>query len=71
MTSIQIEPRCAQGTEDPQGAAEQRLTYGQLHELACVVCRRDDVELFPAGHRTQDGLTWAVVACAEHRQAER
>jgi uncharacterized radical SAM superfamily Fe-S cluster-containing enzyme len=47
------------------------LTYDQLHERACVICDRKDGDLVPAGHRTQDGMVWAVKACPEHRQAEQ
>lgn len=55
----------------PQPAARLRhadtlLTYDQLHERACVVCRSSAPPLMAAGHRTVDGLVWAVVACAEH-----
>jgi len=50
---------------DPGATPRLRLTYDQLHEKACVECG-DRKGLTPAGHREVDGLTWAVVACAEH-----
>jgi hypothetical protein len=51
-----------------------QYTRAQLHAAACIVCGRDDCELVPDGHvqmevRPEQPLTWAVVACPEHRSA--
>ncbi len=50
--------------------AEPSLTYSQLHELACIVCDRTDGPLRPAGYRTLNRLTWAVVICSDHEPDE-
>ena len=46
----------------------------QLHRRACIACGRGDGELVPAGYvradaRSDEPLSWVVVACPEYRSA--
>ncbi|MFF7631629.1 hypothetical protein ACFZB9_00555 [Kitasatospora sp. NPDC008050] len=50
--------------------ADTPPTYDQLHERACITCGSAAPPLVPAGYRTVGGLTWAVVACADHGAEE-
>ena len=53
-------------------ATTRAYNRAQLHGEACIDCGRDDCELLAAGHRRIENrpgqvLSWAVVACPEHR----
>jgi hypothetical protein len=48
-----------------QAEPPRPLTYEQLHEQQCIACSAT-TDLRPAGHRTVNGLAWAVVACPKH-----
>ncbi|MFD7982129.1 hypothetical protein ACFV4M_01950 [Kitasatospora indigofera] len=57
-------------TTRPSQEEQERLSDGQLHERACVVCGTEQGPFVPAGHRytptSGAALGWAVVACAAH-----
>ncbi|MCX4749805.1 hypothetical protein OG455_30550 [Kitasatospora sp. NBC_01287] len=62
MADLVVQPQPAAGLPH----VDTTLSYAQLHERACVVCGSSVPPLVSVGHRTVDGLTWAVAACAAH-----